>query len=132
MMDGHFTFNNHDLDNEADWMVREFAETNFVGFGFALGDTLTKNNGRHHHGPHEVAKVTKDAKVAKVVDTPAKLMDDHDAIKFGSEFTAGFLGGSGASDHFRAEDFVGCLERESHAVEIFEKAASEIHHFFED
>ena len=132
MMDGHFTFNNQNLDHEADWMVREFAETNFVGFGFALGDTLAKNDGRHHHGPHEVAKVTKDVKVAKVVDTPTKLMDDKEAIKFGSEFTAGFLFGSGASDHFKAEDFVVCLERESRAVGIFEKAAGEIHHFFED
>lgn len=128
MMDGHFTFNGHDLDHEADWMVREYAETNFVAFGFALGDTLAKNDGLHPRGPHAAAKKTP-AKIAK--NTPVMVMDDHEAIKFGSEFTAGFLEGSGARK-FAAEDFVPCLERESHAVEIFEKAGGEIKKFFED
>lgn len=117
-MGGHFTFNKLNLDHEANWMVKEYSETNFVGFGYALGDSLAKNDGLHPGPP------LKDAKLA--VQAPPS-----DEIKFGSEFTAGFLAGSAAGT-IKAEDFVECLEREPDAVSIFEKGIADIKKFFED
>lgn len=46
----HFTFNHQDLDHEAEWMAREYAEANIVGFGYALGDTLAKHDGSGAEG----------------------------------------------------------------------------------
>ena len=112
MMDGHFTFNKINLDHEANWMVKEYSETNFVGFGYALGDSLAKNDGLHPGPP------PKDAEVA--VQAPTD-----DEITFGSQFTAGLLDGSEAGK-ISAEDFVECLDREPDAVAIFEKGIAAI------
>jgi predicted house-cleaning noncanonical NTP pyrophosphatase (MazG superfamily) len=129
MEGGHFTFNGANLDREADWMVHEYVETNFIGFGYALGDTLAKHDGLHPH--NEVAKTT-DAKDTKVAGrTALTKVEANNTIEWGSKFTAGFLAG-GNVGKINWEDFVHCLDREEKAVEIFVKAEEEIKKFFED
>jgi hypothetical protein len=40
------TFNHQNIDHEARWMAHEYMGENAVGFGYALGDTLRKYDGR--------------------------------------------------------------------------------------
>lgn len=41
---GHFTFNHQDLDHEAEWMFKMYAEGDIMEFGYILGDTLAKHD----------------------------------------------------------------------------------------
>jgi len=129
MEGGHFTFNHQNLDREADWMVHEYVETNFIGFGYALGDTLAKHDGLH---PHTAIAETAAVKETKVEEkTPITPEQATNAIEWGSKFTAGFLAG-GDAGNIKWEDFIHCLNREERAVDIFVQGEMELKKFFEE
>jgi len=48
VLENHFTFNHQNIDHEAGWMAHEYTRENIVGFGYALGDTLRKHDGREN------------------------------------------------------------------------------------